>query len=81
MLTLNRVHVNKYESLYQDGAAVLEKWQRIRANPRELAQKGPGIAWPARPADTSTDMSGKQTQGAKSDNSAINSTREQLGKL
>jgi hypothetical protein len=43
----------------QDGAAVLEKWQKIRANPREMAQKAAGIAWPARPADTSTDMSGK----------------------
>ena len=59
------MQANKPKYLYQDGAAVLEKWQRIRANPRELAQKGPGIAWPARPADTSADMSGKQTQSAK----------------
>jgi hypothetical protein len=44
---------------FQDGAAVLEKWAKIRSNPRELSSKLVGIAWPAPPADNTADMSGK----------------------
>jgi hypothetical protein len=47
------------ENSFQDGAAVLEKWAKIRSNPRELSSKPVGIAWPAPPADNTADMSGK----------------------
>ncbi len=44
---------------FQDGATVLEKWAKIRSNPREMSAKPVGIAWPAPPADNTADMSGK----------------------
>jgi hypothetical protein len=50
---------SNYENSFQDGAAVLEKWAKIRGNPRELSSKPVGIAWPAPPADNTADMSGK----------------------
>lgn len=32
--------------LPRSGGSILSKWQRIRTNPRELAEKGPATCWP-----------------------------------
>ncbi len=63
--TENHIHqTHKSDFLYyeysQDGAAVLAKWEKIRADPKKwLSQIEPGINWPLPREEEPEDMSGK----------------------